>query len=330
MKSIITRIRATQVVVHARKGFVDRPAFGDSLFDKGPKWIIELHTDSGIVGFGETTRRSPLADVQYAAKHLLGKSLGSLSWARPVPHDYSMNDALGHENPPVPHRFHEQHLRVSGGVMGVVIAVQDAIAKAIGWRMCDLFGGAHREWIATDWWMGRSDQQHAAKQMQEGMKRGYDSMKIKATAEDDIVGILKGIKSAGGEQTRVVVDPNQRFYRLNEAVTIAKQIEDAGLTHIVFEDPFPFQADEWRLFREKVSIPLTCHGAAPTHVALDEHACDYVNIGYPADTFLACAAMADQYNVQCWGGSGVELGLLDAYMLHYAAAAKNCVLPGDG
>jgi muconate cycloisomerase len=329
MNSIITRIRATQVVVHARKGFVDRPAFGDSLFDKGKKWIIELHTDSGIAGFGETPRRAPLSDIQYAAKHLLGKSLRSLSWAKPVPTDYSSHDALGHENPPVPHRFHEQKPQLPGGAQGVVIAVQDAIGKAIGWRVCDLFGGAHREWVATDWWMGRSDPRHAATQMQEGLKRGYNSIKLKAAAEDDIVGILQAIKQTAGDTTSIVVDPNLRFYRLNEAVAIAKRIEDAGLTNIKFEDPFPFNAEEWRLFREKVSIPLTCHGATQTHVALDEHACDYVNLSYPADEFLAKAAMADQYNVQCWGGSGVELGLFDTYMLHYAAAAKNCVLPGD-
>jgi muconate cycloisomerase len=76
-------------------------------------------------------------------------------------------------------------------------------------------------------------------------------------------------------------------------------------------------------------VQLTCHNAAPTRVALDEHACDHVNIGYQPDQFFAKAAMADYSGVQCWIGSNVDLGVIDAYILHCAAAAKNCVLPSD-
>ena len=64
MPSTIQRIRATEVIVHAREGYVDRPAFGPSLFDKQSKWMLELFTDDGLVGYGETPRGVGFGEVQ--------------------------------------------------------------------------------------------------------------------------------------------------------------------------------------------------------------------------------------------------------------------------
>lgn len=325
--STIKRIVATEVIVHAHEGYVDRPAFGPSLFDKPSKWMIEMFTDDGLIGYGETLRRTGLSDVQWAAQQVLGKHLRTIHWGNPLPPDLSTQDALGHMNPPVPHRMYEREFGLSRGGIGVCIAIQDLIAKSVGLRLCELFGGAHREAVATDWWIGRSDGEHAARQMEIGLKRGYNSLKMKAAAEDDLVGVVRAVKKVAGEHTRIVIDPNQRFYRLCEAVRIARELE--GFTNVVFEDPFPFDIEEWRLFRQKTTIPLTLHGAGAAHVGLANHCCDYVNLGYPAQRFLGDAHMARKFGALCWGGSGVELGVFDAYMLHYAAAAPNCVLPGD-
>ena len=329
MKTTIEQIKATQVVVPAKEGHVDRPAFGPSIFDKGPKWIIEIRTNDGLTGYGETPRHIALGEVQWAAQQVLGKPLRELTWRRPVAPNLPAHDMFGHLDPPVLHRLYEQDLERGLGAMGVGMAVQDLIAKSAGMRLCDLFGGAYREWVPTDWWMGRSDPEHAARHLEIGLGLGYNSIKLKAAAEDDVTGIVGAIKKVGGPQTRIVVDPNRRFYRCCEAVQIAQRLEDAGFGNVVFEDPFPFNVDEWRLFRHKTSVPLTCHGVAAPQVALAHRCCDYVNLSYPAQNFLGDAHMAAQFSVLCWGGSGVELGVLDAYMLHYSAVARVCVLPGD-
>ncbi len=329
MTSRIKHVKATQVIVHAKGGYVDRAGFGPSIFDKGPKWIIEIQADDGSVGYGETPRNVGLGNIQYATKHILGKTLAQIPWAAPIPPNFSNHDMFGHKDPPVPHRLYERHFGTDRGALGVVIALQDLIAKSIDMRLCDLIGGPHREQIATDWWMGRTDAEHAAKQMQAGLESGYNSVKIKAAAEDDLVAIVSAIKKVAGEQTRVLIDPNLRFYRLSESIRIAHQIEDAGFTNVVFEDPFPFDLHEWGLFREKTSLPLACHTATSLHNALANRCCDYVNINFPGHKFLGDAHMVGEFGSLCWIGAGIDLGILDAYMLHYASAARVCVLPGD-
>ena len=328
--SIIQKIIATEVVVHAREQHVDRPAFGPSLFDKGSKWLIEMFTDDGHVGYGETPRNVGEGSVRYAFDCVKGKEVRSLSWREPVPFDWASNDMFGHLDPPVPHRLYEREFHAGSAVLGVEIAVHDLMGKVYGIRACDLYGGPFRESVATDWWMGRSDADHAAQQMQIGYDLGFRSVKMKAAAEDDIVGIVRAIKQVAGDDTPIVIDPNRRFYRLNEAVRIARKLEH--WPNIKFEDPFPFTSiHEWQLFRQKTDIPLVMHGAdnGEWHRALAHGCCDHVNLAWPAHNFISDARMAYHFGALCWAGSGVDLGVLDAYMLHYSAATRNCTLPGD-
>ena len=327
MTSRIEHITATQVIVHARSGYVDRDGFGPSIFDKIPKWLLEIRTDDGLIGYGETPRGASLSDVQDAARQVMGRSLREFPWSRPVQTEWDKALAWGHKNPPVPHRYHERELGTPPGALGVSVAVQDLIAKSTDRRLVDLFGGPHREAVRTDWWVGRTDPDHVTQQMQIGLDLGYNSLKVKAAAEDDVVGIVRAYKQVAGEKARLVIDPNTRFYRAHEAIRIARSIEQ--YENVVFEDPFAFDIQEWKLFRRKTTVPLVMHSTTQPWVALSNRCCDYVNLAYPAARFLGNAHMAGEFGVLCWAGSGVELGVLDAYLLHYSAAARVCVLPGD-
>ena len=165
-----------------------------------------------------------------------------------MPADMSSNDMFGHLALPVPHRPYEREFPGNGGDIGVEVAIHDLLGKATGLRACDLYGGAQREWVPTSWWMGRSDPEHAARQMEAGLKLGFNSMKMKAAAEDDIVGIVKSIKNVAGDDTEVIIDPNRRFYRACEALEIARRLEPLG--NVILEDPMPFDIEVWRLLRQ--------------------------------------------------------------------------------
>ena len=89
------------------------------------------------------------------------------------------------------------------------------------------------------------------------------------------------------------------------------------------------KASKWLLLRQKTSVPLALHSGGQLHVALANHCCDFVNLGGSPGTFMANAHMAACFNVLCWHGSGLKLGILDAYRLHLAAATRTCVVPGD-
>ena len=46
-------------------------------------------------------------------------------------------------------------------------------------------------------------------------------------------------------------------------------------------------------------------------------------------SFISNAYLAGAAGMPVWHGSGHELGILDAAMLHSCAAAANCTLPSD-
>lgn len=327
MGTRIERIVATEVVVHAREGYVDRPAFGESIFDKASKWLLEVSTSDGLVGLGESARGVSEADVEHSARSVLGKSLASFPWRFQLPPNFSDDDMFGHETPPVPHRLFEREFVSTGGWQAVRVALDDLIAKRQGVPLHDLFGGACRRAVPTSWWMGRTDASHATRQMQIGLELGFTGVKFKAAAEDDIVGSVKAIKEVAGDKATIGIDPNLRFYRLAEAVRIARELE--GFDNVLLEDPFPFDVEEWQLFRQKTSVPLALHSSGPLHPALANHCCDFANLWGGAWAFMADAHMASRFHVPCWHASGLELGVLDAYRLHLACATPTCVLPGD-
>ncbi|HWL53533.1 MAG TPA: mandelate racemase/muconate lactonizing enzyme family protein [Chthoniobacteraceae bacterium] len=323
---VIDRIIATEVIVPARKHAVDRPEFGASLFDQKSKWMIEIFTSGGLVGYGESRRGASRASMERSANHLLGKPLHSLAWNCPVPPDLSADSAWGHATPPVPHRFHEMDFTSLDGDFGYSVAILDLWAKSLQVPLHRFLGGSVRDAVPTSWWFGRSDPAHAAQQMQIGLAHGFTSVKIKVTADDDVEGIVRAIKEVAGPETLIVIDPNGRFYRRSEALKIARRLE--RYPNIILEDPFPFEIREWQLFRAQTSLPLALH-KGDWVLGAREHACDYVNLGFPVHRFLGNARAAFLMGLLCWHGSGVELGVLDSYMLHASAVAPNCALPGD-
>lgn len=323
---IIDRIVATEVVVPARKRAVDRLEFGDSLFDKKSKWMIEVFTSGGLVGYGENLRGVSRESVERCVAQVLGQNLRGLSWAHPIAPDLSGNDALGHSDPPVPHRFHEVDLTALDASFGFSVAVLDLWAKSLQVPVHQLLGGAVRHAVPTSWWFGRSDYRHAREQMQIGVDAGFRSVKIKATAEDDVEGIVRGIKEVAGEDALVVIDPNRRFYRLSETLQILRRLE--GFSHLILEDPFPFNVKEWHLLRAQTAVPIALH-TGDWFLGAREHCCDYLNLGYPIHRFVGDARAAFLMGLACWHGSNVELGILDSYILHASAVAPSCTLPGD-
>jgi muconate cycloisomerase len=323
---VIDRIVATEVVVPARKHAVDRPAFGASLFDKKSKWMLEVFTSGGLVGYGENLRGVSLGSIEYGALQILGKPLHEVSWTHPIAPDLSSNDAWGHVNPPVPHRFHEVDFMTLDGVLGFSVAILDLWAKSLGVPVHRFLGGSVRKAVATSWWFGRSDREHAMEQMRIGREAGFTSVKIKVTADDDVIGIIQAIKDVAGPDALIIIDPNRRFYRLAETLRIARELE--RFSNLILEDPFPFNVREWQLLRAQTRIPIALH-TGDWFLGAREHCCDYLNLGYPLHRFLGDARAAFLMGILCWHGSGVELGVLDSYILHASSVAPNCALPGD-
>jgi L-alanine-DL-glutamate epimerase-like enolase superfamily enzyme len=89
----------------------------------------------------------------------------------------------------------------------------------------------------------------------------------------------------------------------------------------------------YRELRQKLKTPIALHLGAPKTMieAIHANACSIFNTG-PAPSmanFISNCYLAGAAGMPVWHGSGHEMGILDAAMLHSCAAAPNCTLPSD-
>jgi muconate cycloisomerase len=82
-----------------------------------------------------------------------------------------------------------------------------------------------------------------------------------------------------------------------------------------------------------LKTPIALHLGDPKSMikAIRAEACSIFNTG-PAPSmasFVSNAYLAAAAGMPVWHGSGHELGILDAAMLHSCLAAANCTLPSD-
>src|SRR5512140_3458674 len=74
----ITRVDVFKVVVPMQEDIISSPELGPDGLTEFPsmhKFILKVHTDSGIFGIGETSRELPEAGVRKAAEDVTGKNI---------------------------------------------------------------------------------------------------------------------------------------------------------------------------------------------------------------------------------------------------------------
>jgi muconate cycloisomerase len=312
-----------------KPGTAHSPAWGPAGFDEVPKFILRLHTDTGLEGVGETSRGESEAEVVRWAEHLRGLDPLALNW-QDLPAPPLRADLVDEDTPEYPARHHEPRFTWDAVYDAVEMAIYDLAGKALGVPVHKLLGGAWRDRVAVDYWCGRMSPADCARRAREAVARGFRGIKMKCALEDPMVERVQAIAEAAGPAFAITIDPNERFYRPAEALALARQLE--GYHVAVFEDPFPkWNVDWYVLFRQKTSIPVAMHLTDPRDVivAIKHEAVDYFNLGGPLAQFVKTAAIADAAGIPCWHGSGVDLGIRDASYIHACAAARSCTLPSD-
>jgi L-alanine-DL-glutamate epimerase-like enolase superfamily enzyme len=132
---------------------------------------------------------------------------------------------------------------------------------------------------------------------------------------------------------KITVDFNGYHKSAAEFLPIGKGLDAAG-NMLVIEDPIDkTDLAGYRELRRSLKTPLALHLGDPKSMiaAIREEACSIFNTG-PAPSmasFLSNAYLAQAAGMPVWHGSGHELGIFDAAMLHTCAAAPNCTLPSD-
>lgn len=323
----IEEIVATEVRVPMHKGHVDSTIHGDAAWKHLTKWIIEIKFDNGIVGLGESPRGVGWGDMELYSKFLVGKRLSELRLQRFFLPQEAENDLLAPATSKFPSRNWEYDYPRPFVYFGFEIALWDALGKISGLPLSSIWGGAWRDLVPISFWIGRMTPDDAARQAALARKLGFTAMKMKASIEDDLPAIVGAMRQAAGDPFPIVIDPNQRFFHLTEALAVAHKLDK--FEDISYEDPFPYQPDEWKEFRSQTRRPLIWHTSDPWTAAKD-HACDYVNLStFSHWETRIMGETASRFRLLHWHGTGLDLGILDAGKLHLSAASRMCVLSGD-
>lgn len=335
----ITHIERWRVVVPCQDGILEREGRwydpGLSTFDRIPKWIIRIHTDTGLTGLGESSRGESAAAIDAGIGALLGQD------PRTLP-------------------LHRLPLPATASYTTFEMALFDLLGQAWEVPVYQLLGGARQGQILVDYWSSRRSPEDSAKQAAEGRARGFHGIKIKAAlanpnvrknapnpsgtatasdhsqwaavGEDDpVVERVAAIAEAAGPDFTITLDPNCRFYEPAQALRLARRLEPYRI--LVLEDPIPWREnlDAYVLLRQRSPLPIAIHVFTPEAVlaAIRKNAVDYFNINGSMADFVRMAWMAEQAGIRCWHGSGVDLGIRDMSYVHASFAAANCTLPGD-
>jgi len=322
----ITHTDIWSVVVPTVPGAVHSASYGAAGWDQVPKRIVRVHTDEGIAGIGETGRGCPLEAVQAAARALEGRDPTRL-----LPQSLFLDAAP----PPRPEitRSWEGLPGWRGGPAyeAFEMALFDILGQHRGLPVHMLLGGAVRDRVPVDFWMGQQTPEESAATARRGKERGFHGVKIKCTTDEPIVARLQAIRDACGPEFKVTVDPNERFYRPAEAIALARQFERIGNVACL-EDPVPkWNLDWYRQIRAATTIPVALHLGNPHDIinAVKAEAADFLNVVGGMAQFAKSAAIAEAAGIPCWHGSGCDLGVLETAYLHAASVAWNCVLPSD-
>jgi len=269
-------------------------------------FILQVHTDDGIVGLGETARNIAYPAVKSAADLLLGQD----------PMAMNLQELT--------------ELSGSPAYSGFEIALCDLVGKALGVPVYKLLGGAYRDRVAVSWWTGTRTSEDLAGIAQAAWDKGFWALKYKCRyGEPHDEQVMAVTRQAPG--MKLIVDFNTDLRFPIDAAKMAAKVESYE-NIMVWEDPLPHWDWSWyAALRQRVRIPIAAHLGQATDVlnAIKANAVDYLNLGGGMFHFVRLATIAEAAGIPCWHGAGLELGIAAMSHIHACAAAKGCTIPSD-
>jgi muconate cycloisomerase len=215
---------------------------------------------------------------------------------------------------------------------GFEMALYDAIGKALGWPVCRMLGGLVQPKVLVNYWCGRKNPTDMRRVAQRAVAGKFQGIKVKGRTGDPVVQAVEAIAEVSSA-LKVTVDFNAHYKTVAEFLPVGKGLDALGNVQVIEDPILKNDLAGYRELRRQLKTPLALHLADPRAMlrAIKEEACSVFNTG-PAPSmasFLSNCYLAGAAGLPVWHGSGHELGILDAAMLHSCAASPNCTLPSD-
>ena len=310
----ITDIKIGEISVPLKTPFKTALRTVDSVEDI----IVEIHTDSGQIGFGEAP---PTGVITGDTK---GAIVGALK-------DHIIKSLVGMDI----ENFEEIKLRLNSCIVGnhsakaaVDIALYDLYGQLYHAPLYKMLGGYQKQ-IITDITISVNSPREMAEDSVDAIKRGFKTLKIKV-GKDAAMDLerMKAIRKAVGYDVDLRIDANQGWSP-KEAVKVLTDMEDAGLNIEFVEQPVKAHDIEGMKFvTDHVAIPVLADESvfSPQDALsiLQQHAADFINIKLMKTgglyNALKICSIAEVYGVECMIGCMLEAKVSVNAAVHLAAA----------
>lgn len=212
----ITSIKTTPLLVPYTKPY----HWAQGVIEGAGVILVEVHTDAGIVGYGESVS-TPAADaivayLKHAADICIGRS--PFENARLMADAYhALFQAFGTCSSP----------RFAGRVLaGLEMALWDVAGKAAGRPVHELMGGAVRDEIAYFGFAQGDTAEEVAADARELVAQGFEVIYFKVGRGDALdIATTRAVRAAIGPDKRLRVDPNEQWSPVHAARMIRRLME---------------------------------------------------------------------------------------------------------
>lgn len=310
----ITKIRLGRISVPLRVPFKTALRQVSSVEDI----IVEIHTDTGDIGYGEapptgavtgdTTGAILGAFQDHISKTLLGRDIDDFAaLTQDVQHCIVKN---------------------TSAKAAADMALWDLYGKKYGIPVYKMWG-ASRSKLITDITISVNAPEEMAKDAQNAVQRGYDTLKVKVGVDPSLDSLrLEAIRKAVGPHIRIRIDANQAW-KPKQAVMLLQQMQDKGLDIELVEQPVPaHDIDGLKYVTDHSYIPVladeSVFSVEDALQILQRHAADLINIKLMKcgglTNALKIAALAEAYGVECMIGCMLEAKVSVNAAVHLACA----------
>ena len=316
----ITRIETIPIRVPLKPEFVIRG--GGGAHTVSPFLLVKVHTDDGIVGFGEascTPRWS--GEDQVTGAHLI--------------HTYLEPLLVGEDPAEVEELTKKFRLAFAGNYFtkaAVEMALWDIAGKVEGQPLCEMLGGTVREFVPTKWSVSGVEPEKAAEIARWAVVQGFKAMKVKVGLEPDgDVARVKAVREAVGPEIKLGVDANGGWPPAVAIPTI-ERLRKFGIAFV--EQPVsPEHPEMMTEIRKQTQLPVIADESVFTlrdaRLVATLKTADvlsiYIGKAGGITEAMKLAHFALRENLKCTVGSNLELGVGSAAMTHLALASRGVV-----
>ena len=266
--------------------------------------LVELHTDTGAVGYGEAPPTGPITGdtaggIIGAVRELIAPAL--------IGQEVDTFEAVAA-------RVQKAGVHNTSAKAAVDMALWDLYGQLHGIPVHKLLGGARRQ-LVTDITISVNPPEQMAADARDAVARGYDCLKVKVGADPALdTARLAAVRAAVGDGVCIRIDANQAWSP-RQAVRILNEMQDKGLALELVEQPVPADDLEGLAYVTRHSwVPVmadeSVFSPADALRIMQHRAADFINIKLMKcgglTNALRIAAAAEVYGVECMIGCMLE------------------------